>query len=102
MAFACVYIPEFSVQAVLRNERVFARSSAVDAVGRRTSEKGQARQFSTTLSASGRQALALLDGMPPQCRIVAANEAALRAGIEIGMAKAQAEQFGSFVEIRRR
>ncbi len=81
MAFACVHIPEFLVQAVIRNEPSFLRPLTREARG---------------------HALALLEGTPPQCRVVAANEAALRAGIQIGMSKAQAEQFGSIVQIRQR
>ncbi len=73
MAFACVHIPEFSIQAVIRNEPGL---------------RGHA--------------LALLEGTPPQCRVVAANKAALLAGIRAGMAKAQAEQFAALVRIRRR
>jgi protein ImuB len=42
-----------------------------------------------------------VDGTPPIWNVVAANEAALQAGIELGMAKSQAAQF-SAVEIRHR
>jgi len=72
MAFACLHIPDFLVQAVVRSEPAL---------------RGRA--------------LALVEGTPPLCRVVAASEAAIAAGIELGMAKAQAEQFRG-VEIRRR
>ena len=72
MAFACLHIPDFLVQAVVRSE-----------------------------PALGGRALALVEGVPPLCRVVAASEAASEAGIEPGMAQAQAEQFRG-VEIRRR
>ena len=73
MAFACIHIPDFLVQAVVRSEPAL---------------RGRA--------------LALVEGTPPLCRVAAASAAARAAGIELGMAKAQAEQFGSGVEIRRR
>src|ERR1700689_2877929 len=47
------------------------------------------------------RAVALVDGTPPIWNVVAANEAALQAGIELGMAKSQAAQFHA-VEIRNR
>jgi protein ImuB len=72
MAFASIYVPNFWVQAVVRAE-----------------------------SALRGRALALIDGTPPIWHVVAANEAALHAGIKLGMAKAQAEQF-SGIEIRQR
>jgi len=72
MAFGCVHIPEFLMQAAARGEP----------------------------GLRGRT-LALLDGIPPLCRVAAASAAALRAGIEIGMAKAQIQQFAG-VEMRLR
>ncbi len=72
MAFASIHVPHFPLQAVVRAEP-----------GLRN------------------QALALVDGTPPIWNVVAANEAALRAGIELGMAKSQAAQFHA-VEIRNR
>jgi protein ImuB len=72
MAFASVYVPNFLVQAVVRAEPEL---------------RGRA--------------LALVEGEPPLWKIVAANEAALQAGIEIGMGGSQASQFLG-VEIRRR
>lgn len=72
MAFASIYVSEFSVQAVIRAEP--------DLRG---------------------HAVALMEGNPPLCRIAAANLSALRAGIELGMTKSQAADF-SGVEIRQR
>ena len=72
MAFASIHVPNFLVQAVMRAE--------------------------PTLRA---RAVALVDGTPPIWNVVAANEAALQAGIELGMAKSQAAQFCA-VEIRQR
>ena len=72
MAFASIHVPDFPVQAVVRAEPAL---------------RGRA--------------IALVDGTPPLWSVVAANEAALRAGITLGMARAQAEQF-SGVEIRQR
>jgi protein ImuB len=65
VAFASIYIPSFMLQAVVRGE---ARTRA--------------------------RAMALVDGTPPLVRVVAADEAALRAGIQLGMAKLQAELCG--------
>jgi protein ImuB len=72
MAFAAVYVPNFMVQTIARAEP----------------------------GLRGR-AVALVDGCPPLSKIVAANEAALQAGIELGMGGSQAAQFGK-VEIRQR
>ena len=72
MAFASIHVPDFPVQAVVRAEPACA-------------------------AARSRSSMALL----PLWNVVAANEAALQAGIKLGMAKSQAEQF-SGVEIRQR
>jgi protein ImuB len=72
MAFASIHIPEFQVQAVARFERALR----------------------------GRP-VALVDGIPSQLKIVAANPGALQAGIQLGMAKSLATQFEG-VEIRHR
>src|ERR1700726_5006070 len=72
MAFASIHVPHFMMQAVVRAEPPL-----------------------------GSQAVALVDGTPPICNVVAANQAALQAGIEWGMAKSQAAQFRA-VEIRNR
>src|SRR5712672_955061 len=71
MGFACVYIPDFLVQAVVRGQR-----------------------------ALGDGALALLGGVPPLWSVVAANPAACAAGIQLGMTKAQVAQFGDVVGAR--
>ncbi len=72
MAFASIHVPNFPVQAVVRAEPSLRN-----------------------------QAVALVDGTPPIWNVVAANEAALLAGIELGMSKSQAAQFHA-VEIRNR
>jgi protein ImuB len=72
MAFASIHVPQFLVQAVVRAEPNL-----------------------------GDRPVALVDGTPPIWNVLAANEAALHAGIELGMAKSQAAQFRA-VEIRRR
>src|SRR5712672_3343363 len=66
MAFACVYIPDFLVQAVMRAQPSFSECP-----------------------------LALLGGSPPLWSVVAANPAAFEAGIQLGMTKAQVAQFGN-------
>jgi hypothetical protein len=72
MVFACIYIPDFWVQAVVRTEQ--------------------------KLCGKG---VALLSGSPPLWNVVAANPTALRAGIRLGMTKAQATDFAG-VQIRQR
>jgi protein ImuB len=71
MAFAAIHVANFMVQAVLR-AAVELREKAV----------------------------ALVDGTAPQIHVVAANDAAWRAGIQLEMAETQAQLCG--VEIRRR
>ena len=72
MAFACIHIPEFMLQSVVRVEPALRKT-----------------------------ALALLGGKPPLWSIVAGNVAALDAGIQLGMTKSQATEFYG-VEIRQR
>ena len=72
MAFASIHIPDFLIQAVVRAEPGLRHC-----------------------------AVALVHGASPIWNVVAANEAALRAGIHLGMAKSQAAQFRS-IEIRLR
>jgi protein ImuB len=72
MAFASIHVPNFMVQAVVSADPEL-RAHAV----------------------------ALVDGVPPLCVVVALNEAARVAGIQLGMSESQAEEF-SGVEIRRR
>ena len=64
MAFACIYIPDFMVQSVVRAEPALRDC-----------------------------ALVLISGNPPLWNVVAANPAALEAGIQLGMTKAQAAEF---------
>src|SRR5271170_1821662 len=77
MAFAAIHVANFMVQAVLR-----AEVDLRDEVGVRE------------------RAVALVDGTAPLIHVVAANDAAWRAGIQLGMAQTQAQLCG--VEIRRR
>jgi protein ImuB len=72
MAFACIHIPDFLVQSMVRAEPVL-----------------------------GPCAIALISGAPPLWNVVAANPAALQAGIQLGMTKAQVTEFCG-VEIRQR
>jgi protein ImuB len=72
MAFACIYIPDFMVQSVVRAEPVL-RSSVI----------------------------ALISGKPPLWSVVAANSAALQTGVQLGMTKSQVVEFCD-VEIRHR
>ncbi|HXM93381.1 MAG TPA: DNA polymerase Y family protein [Candidatus Dormibacteraeota bacterium] len=72
MAFASIHIPDFMVQAIVRSE-IALRDRAV----------------------------VIVDGTPPLWNVVAGNERALQAGIELGMAKSQAAQFNT-VQIRHR
>jgi protein ImuB len=64
MAFASIYVPNFMVQTIVRAEPELRD-----------------------------RAVALVEGCPPLWKIVAANEAALREGIELGMGGSQAQQF---------
>jgi protein ImuB len=66
MAFASIFVPNFILQAVVRTEPALREC-----------------------------ALALLDGNPPLCSVVAINEKAAQAGIEIGMTKMNAAQFAA-------
>jgi protein ImuB len=72
MAFASIHVPNFMVQAVV--------SAEPELRGR---------------------AVTLVDGVPPLCVVVALNESARAAGIQLGMSESQAEEF-SGVEIRLR
>src|SRR6202163_695773 len=71
MGFACVYIPDFLVQAVVRGQPSLGKS------------------------ALAKNALVLISGAPPLWSVVAANPAAFEAGIQLGMTKAQVAQFGN-------
>jgi protein ImuB len=72
MLFACIYVPDFPVEAILR-----------------------------TAPELREQIVAVLDGTPPMLTVVAANGRARAAGIEIGMTKLQAEACPG-VRLRRR
>ena len=87
MAFAAIHVANFMVQAVLR-----AEAEVRDEVELR--DKGELRD------GVREKAVALVDGTAPLIHVVAANEAAWRAGIQWGMAQTQAQLCG--VEIRRR
>ena len=77
MAFASIHIPDFPIQSLVRSEPPPGNL------------------------ALNNRAIALVDGTPPLWKVMAANAAALRAGIQIGMAKSQAAQFCD-LEIRHR
>ena len=62
--FACIYIPDFPIEAIIRAEPLLHE-----------------------------QAVAALDGKPPVVRVIALNEKARSLGIEIGMTKLQAAVF---------
>jgi protein ImuB len=62
--FACIYIPDFPVAAIVRTEPLLRE-----------------------------HAVAVLDGKPPQVRVFALNDKARQLGIEIGMTKLQAAIF---------
>src|SRR5271165_2707938 len=67
--FACIYIPDFPVAAIVRAE----------------------------LSLRDR-AVAVLEGKPPLVRVVALNEKARLLGMEVGMTKLQAAVFAAPAE----
>ena len=62
MPFACIYVPDFPVEAVVRAEPALRE-----------------------------QAVAVLAGKPPLVKVFAANESARDRGVEPGMSKLQAE-----------
>src|ERR1700751_4570921 len=62
--FACIYIPDFPVAAMVRAEPWLHE-----------------------------RPVAVLEGKPPQVRVVALNEKSRQLGMEIGMTKLQAEVF---------
>ncbi len=72
MLFACIYVPDFPVEALLR-----------------------------TAPELRERLVAVLDGTPPMLTVIAANARARNAGIEIGMTKLQAEACPN-VYLRRR
>jgi len=82
MAFASIHVPDFSIQAVVRTEPTLCERAIHE-------------------QAICERAIALVEGCPPQERVVAINGAAARAGISLGITKAQAAQFHC-VEVRQR
>lgn len=72
MAFASIFVPNFRLQAVVRAEPKLREC-----------------------------ALALVEGAPPLCNVVALNERAARMSVQLGMTKTNAEQFAG-LEIRVR
>src|ERR1700756_1966766 len=62
--FACIHIPDFPVEAIVRNESLLRE-----------------------------RAVAILEGKPPLTRVVALNEKARLLGLEAGMTKLQAAVF---------
>lgn len=71
MLFAGIFVPDFSLQALF-SKRPELRTNPI----------------------------ALIDGTPPLLRVVAANDKASKAGVEIGLMKAQAEAVGVQVILR--
>ncbi len=67
--FACIYIPDFPVEAIVRAEPLLRE-----------------------------RAVAVLDGKPPVVRVVALNEKARLLGMEAGMTKLQAQVFAAHEE----
>jgi protein ImuB len=94
MAFACIHIPDFPLQAVIRGEPSSPRSSTGN-------WPGESFPHPLARDVLRGRVLALVDGAASQCRVVALSAAAMRASVQIGMGKAQVEQFPG-VEIRRR
>jgi protein ImuB len=72
MVFACIHIPDFLVQSMVRVEPSLSHC-----------------------------AIALISGAPPLWNVVAANRAAFQAGIHLGMTKSQVAEFCG-VQIRHR
>src|SRR5271170_2705829 len=103
MSFACVHIPNFLLQAVVRGDGLQQDfSSGVETPARNagvTSEL-KLRPPEQSFAASCR-AIAVVDRVPPLCRVVAANTEAWRAGVQMGMTKAEVEKFCT-VEVRQR
>ncbi len=66
--FACIYIPDFPVEAIVRAEPLLHE-----------------------------RAVAVLDGKPPLVRVIALNERAQQMGMEVGMTKLQAAIFADAI-----
>jgi protein ImuB len=78
MAFACIYIPDFLVQSVVRAGPALRDNAA---------------PLKPSVPLVSLAPLALIGGSPPLWSVVAASPAALEAGIQLGMTKAQAAEF---------
>ncbi|PYV39695.1 MAG: hypothetical protein DMG06_22460 [Acidobacteria bacterium] len=78
MRYACLFVPNFPLQAATR----LAKENALPDGGK------------LPLSQS---ALAILDGKPPWVTVIAVNEKAWRAGVDVGMTKLQAESCPSVI-----
>ena len=89
MLFASIHVPDFPVQAALCSE-------AGDAQGEHLSGKSLLPRLSYL-----KDQVAVLDGPANQMKVIACNEPARRAGIEVGMTKLQAEALPS-VTLRKR
>ena len=89
MLFASIHVPDFPVQAALRSE-------AGDAQDENLSRKSLLPRLSYL-----KDQVAVLDGPANQMKVIACNEPARRAGIEVGMTKLQAEALPS-VTLRKR
>src|SRR5205823_10347899 len=61
--YACIYVPRFPVQAIVRAEPALRA-----------------------------RAVAVIDGTPPLCRVMAVNQKAFRAGVKLGLSKLAAAQ----------
>jgi protein ImuB len=83
MAFACIYIPDFLVQAVVRSDPALREHAVNQALATKTA----------SASLAALPPLALISGSPPLWSVAAASPAALQAGIQVGMTKAQAAEF---------
>src|SRR3989442_6042362 len=78
MRFASVFIPNFPLQTAIRLKTEVAWPDG---------KKIPTQECE----------LAILDGKPPRVTVVAVNEKAWRAGIEVGMTKLQAEPYSSVI-----
>jgi nucleotidyltransferase/DNA polymerase involved in DNA repair len=73
MLFACVYIPDFAVEAIVRVEPELRE-----------------------------QAVAVVEGKAPLLHVIATNERARQLGVEVGMTQVQAQGYAASLELRRR
>jgi nucleotidyltransferase/DNA polymerase involved in DNA repair len=71
--FACVYIPDFPVEAIMRVEPELRE-----------------------------RAVAMVEGRPPLLKVVAVNERARQLGVAAGMSQVQAQGYAPSVELRKR